>query len=319
MIDRATRIASPDVDEATLRADLARADASAVTVAPILRHLLASDDHSLFADEIVARVRGMVTDIARQLVAALGGRRDADTLPDDGLPGRLSNMLLEREALLAHLHALALEWQLSERLQLHMALDPIVPPLLQALIASDDAPTADTAMKLLAAQARFGQAQRRMACQLTELPGDLLHAVLLTFRTCMGTVPEDDALAGAAEKRLRMEYDEGRNRLGLAARLVSGMGGGAVAALSIGHAGVAVFLSALAATSGQDRDLAVLATHETQQVRLAISLRAAGMTPADAAEQFLTIHPLASPIDLARVSAERAIVLLEQAGGYPGK
>ncbi len=61
----------------------------------------------------------------------------------------------------------------------------------------------------------------------------------------------------------------------LLARLVTGMGGGAIAALSVDHAGAAIFLTALSIGSGQDRDLAVLSTNDRQLARLALALRAA--------------------------------------------
>lgn len=318
MNDPAASLPSLDSAEAMLRFELARADATAGTVAPILRHLLASDDHSLFSDEIVARVRGMVMDLASRLLVALADSGQNEARENALLLGHLGEVLLDNPALIAHLHALVLEWQLFERLQSQIALDPVLPPLLQALIASPDAATAETAMKLLAAQARFVQSQRRMACQLVELPGDLFHAVLVSFRTSIGNTQAQDDRVSEVERRLRSEYDESRSRLGLIARLIAGMGGGAIAALSVAHAGVSTFLSALAFTSGQRRDLAALATHETQVVRLALALRAANLRPAALTEQFLTFHPFASPPDVMSIAPDRAAALLARAGDYPG-
>ena len=70
-----------------------------------------------------------------------------------------------------------------------------------------------------------------------------------------------------------------------------GMGGGALAALSVDHAGVAMFLSALATGSGQDRDLVALATNDKQLARLALSLRAAGLKADGVEQQFSYLHP----------------------------
>jgi hypothetical protein len=99
-------------------------------------------------------------------------------------------------------------------------------------------------------------------------------------------------------------------------RLVTGMGGGAVAALSVGHAGVAVFLSALAIGSGQDRDLVALSTNEAQLARLAVALRAAGLKLTAIEEQVLAIHPdMAVPEGFDRLGADRAAALLALAGG----
>src|SRR5690349_7789800 len=56
--------------EATVRDELARGDIVLGTIGPVLGHLLANHDHSLFSDEIVSRVRGMVADLARQMLVA---------------------------------------------------------------------------------------------------------------------------------------------------------------------------------------------------------------------------------------------------------
>lgn len=169
-------------------------------------------------------------------------------------------------------------------------------------------------MQLLAAQARFGQAQRRMTLPLAELPGDLLHGALVAMRTLAGAAPDPDTRAAAAEASIRADYDESRSRLGLVSRLVIGMGGGAVAALSVTHAGVAIFLTALAAGSGQDRDLIALSTNEAQLARLAVALRAAGLKLSAIEEQLFAIHPdTALPEGFDRLGVERAAALLGRA------
>jgi hypothetical protein len=252
----------------------------------------------------------MTHDVARQLLGAMGEGHD-----ESGRLAELTALLIDHPAFLGHLHAVVLEWQLTELLQARLALDPVLSPLLQALIGSADATTAALAMKFLAAQARFAQSQRRMRLPLTELPGDLLHASLLALRAVAGDEPGADARAAAAEAAIRSEYDEGSSRLGLVSRLVTGMGAGAIAALSVAHAGAAIFLSALAIASGQDRDLAVLATSETQRTRFALALAAAGLRPAAIEEQLLVLDPDAAlPDGFDRVGAERAAALLALAG-----
>jgi hypothetical protein len=294
--------------EAALRDALVPSDAMLQSLAPILRHLLTGAQHAVFADEIVARVRGSISDVARQLL-------DAVAQTGTGEPGAYDQVvhdaifaaLTEIPGLLGHIHALALEWQLTERLQARLALDPTLPPLLQALLASDDAPTSALAMNLLAAQARFTQAQRRMQLPLGELPADLLHGALLAMRT----LSDNGQQAAAAETHIRAEYDESRTRFGLMARLVTAMHGGAVAALSLTHGGVAIFATALAMASGQDRDVVVLSAAERQPVRLALALRAAGLGRTAIDEQLLTLHAEVSPsIDWDRIGAERAAELL---------
>jgi len=299
--------------ETLLRDELARGDAVLGTVAPILRHLLVNDDNAIFGDEIIARVRGMTADVARQLLHELAAA-NGDELPDPahGDVERLSAALTRSSAFLGHVHALALEWQLTERMEARLSLDPVLSPLLQALVGSRDETTSALAMKFLAAQARFGQSQRRMRLPLNELSADLLHGALLALRT----VKDAGETMNAAEATIRSRYDEGGSRLGLIARLVTGMGAGVVAALAIGHAGVAIFLSALAHTSGQERDLAVLSTSDGQIARLTLALRAAGLKSQTVEEQFVALHPQAAvPDGIDRLGTERAASILAMSGG----
>jgi hypothetical protein len=289
--------------EAALRDDLAQGNAVLQSAAPVMRHLLSGARHPIFADEIVARVRGGLGDIARQLLDSITGE---PTVHGTATLDALTGALIDLPGLLGHLHALALEWQLAERLQQRLALDPVLPPLLQALLASDDATTAALAMNLLAAQARFTQTQRRMQLPLNELPADLLHGALLALRTFAG-----EPQAGAAEAAIRAGYDESRTRLALIARLVTGMGSGAVAALALSHAGVSTFATALAMASGQDRDVVILSASEGQQMRLGLTLRAAGLKHGAIGELLLTLHPAGSPaVDWDRIAADRAATLL---------
>ena len=297
--------------EAILRDELAHGDVVLGTIGPVLGHLLANHDHSLFSDEIVSRVRGMIGDIARQMLTAqaeaaeeFDPRRYAERWQ-----GRLTQALLTNARLVAHCHALALEWQLTTRLEARNAIDPVLSPLLQALVASDDAPTAATAMAALAAQARFAQRQRRMELPLGELPAEHFQQALTAWLEQVSAEDAKSAMTAAA--RLREDYDESVGRLGLLGRLVHGMGAGVLAALSINHAGAAIFLSALAAASQQERELAVIATNDRQLARLALALRAAGLKPKDIEEQFLYIHPDVSlPEGFDALRADRAMELL---------
>ena len=164
--------------EAALRQALARGDGGLRVAGPMLRHLVTTDRSSLFSEEVVARVRGMLGDVARQLVTAHsdgGGGADGDAA------SRLATALAENDELLFHLHAAALEARIGERLRAAAALDPVLSPLLQALIATPE--TAEAAMHCLAAQARFGRNQLRMTMPRGELPAGLLHAALLVART----------------------------------------------------------------------------------------------------------------------------------------
>ncbi|MCT2558698.1 hypothetical protein N0B51_06870 [Tsuneonella sp. YG55] len=297
--------------EAVLRDELAQGDVVIGTIGPVLGHLLANHDHSLFSDEIVSRVRGMISDLARQVLlveAQAAGATDPRARAERDC-AQLTNRLLTDEKLVGHCHALSLEWQLTARLEKRSAIDPVLSPLLQALIASDDGPTAATAMAALAAQSRFAQTQRRMELPLAELPADLFHQVVAIWAS--GLVDSTGPDAAAATDALREAYDESASRLGLLSRLVTGMGAGARAALSVGHAGVALFLTALAAAARHDRDLAVISTNDRQLARLALSLRAAGLKPREVEEQFLHLHPdVALPEGFDQLRADRAAALL---------
>lgn len=297
--------------EDELRSTLCKDDVVIDTLGSVLRHLLANDDHSLFSDEIVARVRGMLSHVARQLLHSQVSENDQDSPVHSFEPGTqgLVDCFLSNAAFLSHVHALAIEGQLAERIQTRNSVDPVLSPLLQALIASDDEETASAAMMTLAAQSRFVQSQRRMELPLLELPGDLFHFALITMRTQAGE--EGDEAASLAEVILRAKFNESESRLGLLSRLVTGMGNGAIAALSVSHAGLAIFLTGLGLGSGQDRDLAVLATSERLLVRLALSLSAAGLKPEAVAEQFLYLHPeISLPEGFEYLSSDRAAALL---------
>jgi hypothetical protein len=303
---------APTVEDA-LRAELAQSDGVIGSIGPVLRNLLANDDFSLFSDEIVARVRGMLGDLARQLLTVHAEETGAAD-PHEAADARaveIAGSLVDNAALLGHVHALALEWQLTERLRTRNSFDPALSPLLQAQIAARDATVGETAMATLAAQVRFLQQTRRMELPLGELPGDLFHAALQVLSSHAGEA-EGDA-AERALGRLRAAYDEGNSRLALIARLVTGLGATATSALAIDHAGAAIFLTALALASGQDRDLAVLSTNDRQLARLALALRAAGLKPEQVEAQFVYLHAdavLPDGLDALRPNAAAALLAL---------
>ncbi len=314
-------IAAPAV-ETVLCQELAQGDAVLESVNPILRHLLANDDHSLFNDAVIARVRGMVDHLARQLLMPQAKDIGHDPGAADAAQiAALASRLVDQPVLLGHLHALALEWQLTERMQAGQALDPVLSPLIQTMIASPDGHAAGLAMSLLAAQARFGQTQRRMQLPLAELSADLfLTALQVADAHCAGSngaMPDAEATARLAA--LRQGHDQSRNRLGLIARLISAMGAGAANALVLTNGGVALFISALAVASGLDRDTCILATNEGQLARLALALRAAGLKPGSVEEQFSALHPeIALPEDFETLGADRAAALLARANAFAG-
>jgi hypothetical protein len=306
-----------EVLDAVLRHDLSQGDAALSSMVPILRHLLEGNGNGVFSDEIVACVRGMIADLSRQLLDEMAkAQGEADWRTHQACSAdELKAALSESPALLRHLHALALEQQMATRLQSRLALDPVLPPCLQSQIASADPESSAAAMNLLASQSRFRQAQQRMKLPLAELPGDLLHGALLAMRTVAGTGAAGESAAAAADGAIRLSYDEAKSRLGLLSRTVIGMGGSGMAALSLETAGLAIFLTALSLASGQDRDVCVLATSESQVARLALSLGATGLRAASVSEQFLALHPdMSLPEGIDRLGPDRAAAILAAAG-----
>jgi hypothetical protein len=89
------------------------------------------------------------------------------------------------------------------------------------------------------------------------------------------------------------------------------LGQKATRALAIDHAGVAIFATALAMASGQERGLTVLSFADRQYVRLALALRAAGLKQQAVEEQYLYLHPdIALPDGFEAMRADRAAALL---------
>ncbi|MFM7349028.1 MAG: hypothetical protein ACKO01_06010 [Erythrobacter sp.] len=303
-------LAADHAVESILRDELARESRALAAVVPVLHHLLRSDADALLSDAILARVRGMILDLAAQLVAAAAGREAATracTAEDHAACEAIGARLMGDDALLAHCHALAAEALIAARLQQREALDPVLSPLLQELIASDDAEVASLAMSVLAAQARFIQSQQRMELPLGELPAERFHALVSGVRA--------DTTASGGLVRLTSGYDEAATRIGLLARLVGAMRRGAVAGLAIDHAGVALFASTLAAATRTPREGAVLACHEGQAARLGVLLRAGGLTPSAIERQLLLLSPAARlPQGLAALTPEQAVALADAGG-----
>lgn len=303
-------LAADQAVEAILLEELAREARALAAVVPVMRHLLASEAQALVSDAILARVRGMVQDLAAQLLAAMAGRDPAARAPvaaEAAALDRLAEALMGHEAVLAFCHGLATESLIAERFQQRHAIDPVLSPLLQELIASEDPAIASLAMSTLAAQSRFMQGQRRMELPLGELPAELFHALVAQAPAALPSA----AIDTAGLMRLQVGYDEATSRLGLIARLVATMRRGVVAALALDHAGLALFASALAAAIRTERGAVVLACHEGQGARLALMLRAADLGLPAIERQLVLVEPAGRlPRALANLSPERAAGLL---------
>lgn len=278
--------ATPPVDttDHPLRAALAMGERAYAQSAPALHQLLVANDDTLIAPVVVAQVRGLLADLARQLVEALV-RPDAAATAHEAMLARL----LSVPALSAHCQALAIEWRVAQRLEAELAIDPVLSPLMQEWVGHGEGALDSLTMAALAAQARFAQGQRRMQLSLGELPAELFHAVL----TAADDVFPSDA-PGAnprGQSRLRGEYDEAEGRQALLARLAREAPVPAAKDFAIEDAGVSLWLSVVAGRSGEDRDRTACAAADPHLGRLLLTLRAGGTPPAEAERQVLRLQP----------------------------
>ena len=301
-----------------LRDALTRCDRTLGAIGPLLNQLVADSDSTLFHEEVLARVRGMLDSLAerllRQFLDASGAGQD-ERVPVASLD-LLTHSLADEPGLLGHLHALAIEWRLTQRLAERRAIERVLSPLVQTLIGSEDADLSRTAMAFLTAQARFAQAAQRMQVDPAELPADLLHASLTVLRRSIGNRPDTKRATEQAIRQMQENYDEARTRLGLAAALLS-RAALRERALDPEAAGFALFATALGQASGQSREQAVLATTEGQTVMLAVMLRSAGCDQDRTEQVLLSIYPEFSlPEGFSNLDRHRATAML--AGDFRG-
>jgi len=288
--------------ETVLRDELARANRAANGVVPVLGHLLAGTGHSLVSDVVVARVRGMLTHIARQFVARLAdARADADTLAE-----RFSG----DPVMLFHVHAAVMEGVIAEALEQRASIDPVLSALWQELIASVEPRVSELAMQALASQSRFMQAQLRMQYPVSEMPPEMLERGLELWSS-LSEMPEQTASFHTAIRSIKAEYDEANTRHGLLTRLGSSMNHGAIAALELNHAGLGLFVTVLSQLSGQSREQIVLSCDPEQSARLVLALRSVGMEWNMIERQFAFVEPSQRlPRGLEELSVEAARLLL---------
>lgn len=249
---------------------LAIADHRLSAVADGLERLVVLGPSRLLDDETVARVHGLTGDLAAQLAGF-----------EPVLTRLVHDMLASHRAVMAHCHALAIEWRLAMTLATRLTLDPVLPPLVQRHSA--------TMIALVAAQARSFEATRRMCLPLGDLPADLQNLAYAIARAARA----DNAIAPGSDAAARP--DDGHGRLALLHRAIAGLGDDMDRALRVDEAGASLFFTALAIASGHPRETVVLASAEDDPIRLALVLRAAGLSRDDAARQLLTVRPDADP------------------------
>jgi hypothetical protein len=169
------------------------------------------DEGSRLSDEeralMAAMLRGLVTDIADELIAALppivGAQADRMR---DGLYRALRNArLLEREGLVALLLRRADEQQLSGRSEHRDS-------TLAALISDQDAAVAEAAMALTLARGRRRDRFGRLGAEFDDLAAEdavaMVHAIAAAVRRGIGE--EADQSITIATQLLLARHDEGR-------------------------------------------------------------------------------------------------------------
>jgi len=289
--------------DAFLRDEMARGNRALRSVAPVIGHILDIDGPSLFDDAIVARLRGMLRHLAKQLLQEAVFEKNKHVSMADPVT-LLADQLATDEPLIDHLYIIALEGHLTQRLKTSAAIDPVLSPLMQELVASDKPEIAELAMSVLAAQSRFSQNQQRMELPFGELRHELFGHVLDHFAAAdigLGADQVDGAIT-----KLTGEFDEGAGRHALLARLTSAMHGGAIAALDLSHSGLALFTSAASLLTQQSRERVIFACHEDQVARLALILRSAGLNSSSLEGQLALLggtKPLPSGFDTLSQSA----------------
>jgi hypothetical protein len=306
----------PAADQARAAAgladELARANQALSQVGTGLRYRLENPRSGLLSDRIVAQVHGFLDSLAAQVFAVSGGGEALTGMGLDDPVEALADALGADPLVSNHVHALALEVELTDRLAARLKVDPVLPPLLKRLTASARLEAAAAAVVLRDAQARFGQAGLRSELPLAELPGDILDAALRTRETqlAQASVPPDGT-PGRPSVDWRVRGERSDNRLELLRRTVAALRADADAALDVAEAGVALFVTALALGSGLERDVALATTVSGQEVRLVLALVACGLGAGSVRTQFLALHPDAWwPEGLALPDARQAASLL---------
>lgn len=267
-----------------IAAALRDADHRLASVGSAAAHRVVHGASPLLEDEVVVRLGALLGDLAAQALGFAGLGHDP------ALVRRLTAMLADERTILIHCHALAIEWRLTSALSAQGRIDAVLPPIVQAAMAPDggNAEAAAIAPRLIAALTRVNEALRHMALPWGELPGDLQHRVIaLRNALLVENGIEDIAPMPSAG------HDDAR--IPLMQRLLGAMGHRAHEALRLDRAGVALFLTALALSTGAPRELVSLAIAEDDPVRLALLLRAAGLARDEAIAQLLMIRPDADP------------------------
>lgn len=263
---------------ASLRADLAGDDRALSGMVPVLSHVLTNRAEPMVSDDIIARMRGLIGNAAEQLLAFNEQHASAEDLDS------LSAALASNGSIVTHYYALAFEGGLSEELAARNGLDPVISPLIRELMGSKDKSVAEIATKLMVSQARFIQGQKRLQSAIVELPPEVLDEVLNVAKGWAKRQIRPFSARLAAD--FKASYDEASTRFGLLTRLIAMLGASGQLVCEIETAGFAVFCSAVAGQTRQPRELLVLSCQSHQSLRLALALKACGISTESIIRQF---------------------------------
>lgn len=280
-----------DLDESAVRDRLTQADKALKGAAPYMQFRVFGENQPFLSDEVVARVRGMLLDVANQFTAQLRGSANMTSF-DEALTDTLTNSLAVRlasvPAILEHAYAASCEWLVTMRMQARSNVDPVVSPLLQCMIADRGIATSQSAMQFLSAQTKYAQDQRRMKLPVAEMSAALLPLLYGVWRDVAEQYGVHYEEIVQAERAVEARTAGAMSRTNTISRFLTDVGNSR--AFSALEAGVALFVSAIATATKQHRDSVVMAMNEESPVRFALMLRAAGLSTNGIEEQFLAIR-----------------------------
>ena len=300
--------------ESVLREELMRADRAVAGIVPLLGQMIESGGQNFISDALIARIAGMLRDIADHLAHEIEEPAARSILTES-----LGDMLTQESDLVSYLYKVALEAELTKRLADQSVIEPVFSPLLEEQISSSNTAIAEAADAIIAAQSSFWQFVTRGGFAFDSLPADQREKAI-TLRDAVSA--QANAAIRASSGNLQDSPGDrakdpsepvapSASRVDLLIVLLEAMGDNARLALDVERAGFALFVTALAGFSGQSRASTILACHPHQAARLAVSLRAAGLATQDIQAQFSVLEPvelLPPNFDELSIDAARAIL-----------
>lgn len=286
MIDIVSHAGNLSDAEVALRRAFANADRASDFGRSVFAHIAHTPILDVVSEESWSRTYAALASLAMGVLDGLVGAVGVHHQPAE--VDVVLRVLSECQALVEHLRADVIEWQLTQRLHDTLALDPVSSPVLQQLVVQPDHRAAATAF--LAAQMRWCQSHARMYMALADLPPAVQGQVCAVIQALGAGEPDLADRANALCADMRNAYDPAADREVCATQALEHMSLEFADALRVQEMGVAVFLTALARLTMQPRATVTGWTERAQAPRLAVALRAAGMSPGDIQQQLFAFH-----------------------------